>query len=270
LNAVYLYHNIKAGLDLAIVNAERLERYPSIPEEERRLAEDLIFWRGDDPIAAFAAHFKGRQTKVRAAAADLPLDDRLARYIVEGSRDGLIDDLNVALKDRTPLAIINGPLMAGMDEVGRLFNANELIVAEVLQSAEAMKASVRHLEPFMEKSETAAKATILLATVKGDVHDIGKNLVEIILGNNGYRIVNLGIKVAPRCSSSLSSQNRTLLVSPACSSNRHSRWSSPPRICAPPESTCRFWWAARPCRTSSPPRRSRRNIRASSCTPRTR
>jgi 5-methyltetrahydrofolate--homocysteine methyltransferase len=197
LNAVYLYHNVKAGLDLAIVNAERLERYPSIPEEERRLAEDLIFWRGDDPIAAFAAHFKGRQTKVRAAAADLPLDDRLARYIVEGSRDGLIDDLNVALKDRTPLAIINGPLMAGMDEVGRLFNANELIVAEVLQSAEAMKASVRHLEPFMEKSETAAKATILLATVKGDVHDIGKNLVEIILGNNGYRIVNLGIKVAP-------------------------------------------------------------------------
>jgi 5-methyltetrahydrofolate--homocysteine methyltransferase len=197
LNAVYLYHNIKAGLDLAIVNAERLERYPSIPEEERRLAEDLIFWRGNDPIAAFAAHFKGRQTKVRAAAADLPLDDRLARYIVEGSRDGLIDDLNLALKDRTPLAIINGPLMAGMDEVGRLFNANELIVAEVLQSAEAMKASVRHLEPFMEKSETAAKATILLATVKGDVHDIGKNLVEIILGNNGYRIVNLGIKVAP-------------------------------------------------------------------------
>ncbi|MEO5657813.1 MAG: methionine synthase [Nitrospiria bacterium] len=197
LNAVYLYHNVKAGLDLAIVNAERLERYPSIPEEERRLAEDLIFWRGSDPIAAFAAHFKGRQTKVRVSAAELPLDDRLARYIVEGSRDGLIDDLTLALKDRAPLAIINGPLMAGMDEVGRLFNANELIVAEVLQSAEAMKASVRHLESFMEKSDTAAKATILLATVKGDVHDIGKNLVEIILGNNGYRIVNLGIKVAP-------------------------------------------------------------------------
>ncbi len=197
LNAVYLYHNVKAGLDLAIVNAERLERYPSIPEEERRLAEDLIFWRGNDPVAAFAAHFKGRQTKVRAAAADLPLDDRLARYIVEGSRDGLIDDLNLALKDRAPLALINGPLMAGMDEVGRLFNNNELIVAEVLQSAEAMKASVRHLEQFMEKAATASKAKILLATVKGDVHDIGKNLVEIILGNNGYQIVNLGIKVAP-------------------------------------------------------------------------
>jgi 5-methyltetrahydrofolate--homocysteine methyltransferase len=197
LNAVYLYHNVKAGLDLAIVNAERLERYPSIPDEERRLAEDLIFWRGNDPVAAFAAHFKGKQTKVRAAAADLPLDDRLARYIVEGSRDGLIDDLNLALKNRPPLEIINGPLMTGMDEVGRLFNANELIVAEVLQSAEAMKAAVRHLEPFMEKSETASKGKILLATVKGDVHDIGKNLVEIILGNNGYHIVNLGIKVAP-------------------------------------------------------------------------
>jgi len=197
LNAVYLYHNVKAGLDLAIVNAERLERYPSIPEEERRLAEDLIFWRGADPVAAFAAHFKGKQPKARVAAADLPLDDRLARYIVEGSRDGLVDDLNEALKTRAPLGIINGPLMAGMDEVGRLFNANELIVAEVLQSAEAMKAAVRHLEPFLEKSETTSKGKIILATVKGDVHDIGKNLVEIILGNNGYQIVNLGIKVAP-------------------------------------------------------------------------
>jgi 5-methyltetrahydrofolate--homocysteine methyltransferase len=197
LNAVYLYHNVKSGLDLAIVNAERLERYPSIPEEERRLAEDLIFWRGADPVAAFAAHFSGRPAKVRAPKTSLPLDERLARYIVEGSRDGLVDDLNEALKTRAPLAIINGPLMAGMDEVGRLFNNNELIVAEVLQSAEAMKAAVNHLEPFMEKADASSKGKILLATVKGDVHDIGKNLVEIILGNNGYRIVNLGIKVAP-------------------------------------------------------------------------
>ncbi|HET8761040.1 MAG TPA: vitamin B12 dependent-methionine synthase activation domain-containing protein, partial [Nitrospiria bacterium] len=197
LNAVYLYHNVKSGLDLAIVNAERLERYPSIPEEERRLAEDLIFWRGADPVAAFAAHFSGRPAKVRAPKTSLPLDERLARYIVEGSRDGLVDDLNEALTTRAPLAIINGPLMAGMDEVGRLFNNNELIVAEVLQSAEAMKAAVNHLEPFMEKTESSSKGKILLATVKGDVHDIGKNLVEIILGNNGYRIVNLGIKVAP-------------------------------------------------------------------------
>src|SRR5574341_773693 len=197
LNAVYLYHNVKAGLDLAIVNAERLERYPSIPEDERRLAEDLIFWRGADPVAAFASHFKGRQTKVRAAAADLPLDERLARYIVEGSRDGLVADLDEALKTRLPLEIINGPLMTGMDEVGRLFNNNELIVAEVLQSAEAMKAAVRHLEQFMEKSDADNRGKIILATVKGDVHDIGKNLVEIILSNNGYRVINLGIRVLP-------------------------------------------------------------------------
>jgi 5-methyltetrahydrofolate--homocysteine methyltransferase len=196
LNSVFLYHCTKAGLDYAIVNTERLERYPSIPEEERRLAEDLLYMRGDDPVAAFAAHFRDRK-KAPAAASTLTLDERLARYIVEGSRDGLAPDLDLKLKDAAPLDIINGPLMAGMDEVGRLFNDNQLIVAEVLQSAEAMKAAVAHLEPHMEKAESATRGTIVLATVKGDVHDIGKNLVEIILGNNGYRIVNLGIKVPP-------------------------------------------------------------------------
>src|SRR5438046_7176402 len=137
LNAVFLYHCTKAGLDYAIVNTERLERYPSIPEAERRLAEDLIFWRGADPVAAFAAYFSGRQ-EAPPAASTLSLDERLARYIVEGSRDGLIDDLELKRKDAGPLEIINGPLMKGMDEVGRLFNDNQLIVAEVLQSAEAM------------------------------------------------------------------------------------------------------------------------------------
>src|SRR5438876_795990 len=196
LNSVFLYHCTKAGLDYAIVNTERLERYPSIPEEERRLAEDLIYWRGGDPVAAFAAYFREKK-KTPPAASALSLDERLARYIVEGSRDGLIDDLNAKLRDAAPLAIINGPLMRGMDEVGRLFNDNQLIVAEVLQSAEAMKAAVAHLEPFMEKAESATRGTIVLATVKGDVHDIGKNLVEIILSNNGYRVINLGIKVPP-------------------------------------------------------------------------
>jgi len=196
LNAVFLYHGTKAGLDYAIVNTERLERYASIPEEERRLAEDLIFWRGADPVAAFAAHFRGR-TKAAPVASTLSLDERLARYIVEGSRDGLVDDLNEKLRDTAPLDIINGPLMRGMDEVGRLFNDNQLIVAEVLQSAEAMKTAVAHLQPFMEKSDAATRGTFVLATVKGDVHDIGKNLVEIILSNNGYRVINLGIKVPP-------------------------------------------------------------------------
>ncbi len=198
LNSVMLYHCVQAGLDLAIVNSEKLERYPSIPETERRLAEDLLWNRGDDPIAAFAAYFREKKTKpTHAERQSMPLDERLGLYILEGSKDGLIEDLNEALKTRSPLEVINGPLMAGMDEVGRLFNANQMIVAEVLQSAEAMKAAVAHLEPFMDRADSLNKGTMILATVKGDVHDIGKNLVDIILSNNGYRVVNLGIKVPP-------------------------------------------------------------------------
>jgi 5-methyltetrahydrofolate--homocysteine methyltransferase len=198
LNAVFLYHCVQAGLDLAIVNSEKLERYVSIPDEERRLAEDLIWWRGDDPIAAFAAHFRAKTPKATVEErSDLPLDERLARYILEGTKQGLYADLDEALQTRAPLKIINGPLMAGMDEVGRLFGNNEMIVAEVLQSAEAMKAAVGHLEPHMEKTDSALKGRIVLATVKGDVHDIGKNLVDIILSNNGFKVINLGIKVPP-------------------------------------------------------------------------
>ncbi|MCA1610353.1 MAG: methionine synthase [Acidobacteria bacterium] len=198
LNSVFLFHCVKAGLDLAIVNSERIMRYPSIPDEEKRLAEDLLFSRGEDPVAAFAAHFKAKGSTPRTAArAGTPLE-RLPRYILEGSKEGLVEDLEaVRTGGMSPLDIINGPLMDGMREVGRLFNANELIVAEVLQSAESMKASVNHLEQFMEKATDSRKGKILLATVKGDVHDIGKNLVEIILSNNGYEVVNLGIKVPP-------------------------------------------------------------------------
>ncbi|HEV8440353.1 MAG TPA: homocysteine S-methyltransferase family protein, partial [Methylomirabilota bacterium] len=141
LNGVFLYHCTKAGLDYAIINTERLERYPSIPEDERRLAEDLLENRGPDPVAAFAAHFRDR-VKSAPPRETLALDERLARYIVEGSRDGLLEDLDEKLREAAPLDIINGPLMRGMDEVGRLFNDNQLIVAEVLQSAEAMKAAV--------------------------------------------------------------------------------------------------------------------------------
>jgi 5-methyltetrahydrofolate--homocysteine methyltransferase len=197
LNSVFLYHCTKAGLDLAIVNSEKLERYPSIPEGERRLAEDLLWNRGADPIAAFAAHFRAAGPRSRKSSPDLPLDERLAGYIIEGSKEGLIADLELKLKEAAPLDIINGPLMTGMGEVGRLFNNNELIVAEVLQSAEAMKAAVSHLEQFMEKSDTSSRGRVILATVKGDVHDIGKNLVDIILSNNGFDVINLGIKVPP-------------------------------------------------------------------------
>lgn len=198
LNAVFLYHCVKAGLTYAIVNSEKLERYASMDKAELQLAEDLIFWRGADPVAAFAAAFRDKKPANAAPKATLPLDERLPLYVIEGTKDGLTDDLDALLaRGDKPLEIINGPLMAGMSEVGRLFNANQLIVAEVLQSAEAMKAAVSHLEPYLDKNETAAKGKMLLATVKGDVHDIGKNLVEIILANNGFEVINLGIKVGP-------------------------------------------------------------------------
>ncbi len=220
VNSVFLYYCTKAGLDLAIVNAEKLERFASIPEEERHLTEKLLFntppetmpcvpvdWREQTPeqraeinqihIAAISEFFRGAQGRQKAKAADLPLDARLANYIIEGTKEGLLADLALKRDEGAePLDIVNGPLMAGMAEVGRLFNNNELIVAEVLQSAEAMKAAVNYLEQFMEKSDTAARGKIVLATVKGDVHDIGKNLVEIILSNNGYTVINLGIKIA--------------------------------------------------------------------------
>jgi 5-methyltetrahydrofolate--homocysteine methyltransferase len=231
VNSVFLYYCTIAGLDLAIVNTERLERFPSIPEQERALAENLLFnhppksvpadhpladllraapddWRAQSReqkialnqfhIAAITEHFRTAKKREKLKAADLPLDERLANYILEGTRDGLIEDLDrKRAEGAAPLDIINGPLMAGMKEVGRRFNDNELIVAEVLQSAEAMKAAVSHLEQFMEKSETAVRGKVILATVKGDVHDIGKNLVEIIFKNNGYEVINLGIKVPP-------------------------------------------------------------------------
>ncbi|MCS6885141.1 MAG: methionine synthase [Acidobacteriota bacterium] len=194
LNSVFLYHAVKAGLDLAIVNTQRLERYPSIPAEQRKLCEDLIFWRGSDPVAAFSAYFKERHKTV-VKKEHKTCEQRLVDNIVQGSKEGLFDNLKEALGRYSPLEIINGPLMDGMNEVGRLFNNNELIVAEVLQSAEVMKAAVAFLEPLMPKGGATGKGRVILATVKGDVHDIGKNLVEIILANNGYEVINLGIKV---------------------------------------------------------------------------
>ena len=199
LNAVFLYHCVQAGLDMAIVNSELLQRYTSIPEEERKLSEDLLWNRGEDPIAAFAAHFRDKAPKAtEEERRNLPLDERLALAVIEGTKEGLAEDLDEALLESAPLDIINGPLMAGMAEVGRQFNANELIVAEVLQSAESMKFAVARLETHMDRADSAVRGKIVLATVKGDVHDIGKNLVDIILSNNGYQVINLGIKVPPQ------------------------------------------------------------------------
>ncbi|MBI4178916.1 methionine synthase [bacterium] len=199
LNSVFLYLATKAGLDMAIVNSKRVMRYASISDAEKKLCEDVLYRGADEDIAAFAAFYK--EAKPRVTVDELkkrPLEERLGHYIIVGTKEGLIPDLEEALqKYPDPLDIINGPLMAGMAEVGRLFNANELIVAEVLQSAESMKAAVSHLEPHMKKSAAGGKGKVILATVKGDVHDIGKNLVEIILSNNGYQVINLGIKCAP-------------------------------------------------------------------------
>jgi 5-methyltetrahydrofolate--homocysteine methyltransferase len=202
LNTVFLHKCFEAGLDMAIVNAEKLERVTHLPAEEVALCERLLLAGPEDydgALSAFSDHFKGKAGKKAAPSrrAELPLDERLASNVIEGSKEGLIEDLDLALVDRKPLDIVNGPLMAGMTEVGRLFGLNQLIVAEVLQSAEVMKAAVAHLEQFMEKMSDSTKAKMLLATVRGDVHDIGKNLVEIILSNNGFAVVNLGIKVPP-------------------------------------------------------------------------
>ncbi|SDO34848.1 methionine synthase [Alkalicoccus daliensis] len=199
LNAAFTYHCTRAGLDYAIVNTEKLERYGSVSDEEKLLADELLFHTNDETLATFTAFYRKKKPKAEQAASTMTLEERLAGYIVEGTKEGLYADLDKALEAYDePLSIINGPLMAGMDKVGKLFNDNELIVAEVLQSAEAMKAAVAHLEPHMEeKKDDRGKGKVILATVKGDVHDIGKNLVEIILKNNGFQIVNLGIKVAP-------------------------------------------------------------------------
>jgi len=200
LNAVFLYHCTQAGLDYAIVNTEKLERFASIPEEEIKLADDLLFKTNDETLQTFTEFYRGKKKEKKVDASTLTLEERLASYVIEGTKEGLIPDLDQALqKFDDPLDIINGPLMDGMSEVGRLFNLNQLIVAEVLQSAEVMKASVAHLEPYMEKKEDdTGKGKVILATVKGDVHDIGKNLVDIILSNNGFRVVDLGIKVTPQ------------------------------------------------------------------------
>lgn len=195
LNSVFLHDCSKAGLDLAIVNSERLVRYATISEEEKALCRHLIEFDTPDPVADFVAHFRSKKVITQAIdPSTLSMEERLEVNIVQGTKESLIDNLDLALTTLDPLGVINGPLMRAMDIVGKMFNDNELIVAEVLQSAEVMKAAVSYLEPKMSKEDISVRGTMLLATVKGDVHDIGKNLVQIILGNNGYKVIDLGIK----------------------------------------------------------------------------
>lgn len=202
LNSVFLYECVQAGLDTAIVNSEKLVRYATITDEEKKLCMDLLDYNtadGNDPIGNFVAYFRDKQVqeKPKADRSKLTIEEKLRINIVEGTKEYLIENLDEALKKWDPFGVINNPLMAAMDIVGKMFNDNELIVAEVLQSAEAMKAAVAYLEQFMDKEDVDVRGTMVLATVKGDVHDIGKNLVQIILSNNGYKIIDLGIKCPP-------------------------------------------------------------------------
>ncbi|HKS89335.1 MAG TPA: methionine synthase [Stellaceae bacterium] len=198
LNSVFLQHALDRGLTGAILHFSKILPLHRIPEEEVRVAEDLIFDRrrdGYDPLQAFIALFEDRiAEKSEKKGRPEKLEERLAQRIVDGDRQGLEADLDLAMQSYKPLDIINDILLSGMKTVGDLFGAGKMQLPFVLQSAETMKAAVKHLEPFMERVAGQEKGTVVLATVRGDVHDIGKNLVDIILTNNGYRVVNLGIK----------------------------------------------------------------------------
>ncbi|MFJ6213568.1 methionine synthase [Streptomyces sp. NPDC092296] len=202
LNSVFLHECVEAGLDSAIVHASKILPMARIPEEQREVALDLVHDRrreGYDPLQRFLQLFEGVDAKsVKAGKAEelaaLPLNERLQARIVDGERNGLEADLDEALAARPALEIVNEVLLEGMKTVGELFGSGQMQLPFVLQSAEVMKTAVAYLEPHMEKSDNQGKGTIVLATVKGDVHDIGKNLVDIILSNNGYTVVNLGIK----------------------------------------------------------------------------
>ncbi len=203
LNSVFLHECQKAGLTSAIVHASKIVPMHRIPDEQRECALDLIYDRrrdGYDPLTALLEMFDGVEahgggaTRLELLMA-LPLTERLKRRIIDGEKNGLENDLDEAMAaGQAPLRIVNDVLLDGMKVVGELFGSGEMQLPFVLQSAEVMKAAVAYLEPHMEKADTVGKGKIVLATVKGDVHDIGKNLVDIILSNNGYTVVNLGIK----------------------------------------------------------------------------
>ncbi|WP_406252208.1 methionine synthase [Streptomyces atratus] len=202
LNSVFLDECVKAGLDSAIVHASKILPIARLEEEQVEVALDLIYDRRAedyDPLQKLMELFEGVSTKsMKAGKAEellaLPLEERLQRRIIDGEKNGLESDLDEALQTRPALDIVNDTLLEGMKVVGELFGSGQMQLPFVLQSAEVMKTAVAYLEPHMEKSDAEGKGTIVLATVRGDVHDIGKNLVDIILSNNGYNVVNLGIK----------------------------------------------------------------------------
>ena len=199
LNSVYLYEALNRGLDSAILHPAKILPLSRITEEQKQATLDLIYDRreGGDPLLRFISVFEGLEgdkTEARKDLSLLPLDERLKTRIIDGNRNGMEADLDEAMAKWPPLEIVNTSLLEGMKVVGDLFGSGEMQLPFVLQSAETMKAAVAYLEPHMEKASEGGKGKIVLATVKGDVHDIGKNLVDIILTNNGYTVVNLGIR----------------------------------------------------------------------------
>jgi len=196
LNSIFLHEAVEAGLNTAIVDAAKVLPYASISEEDRKICFDLLFNRHPDALMAFIDYFEQAVDQDEGEAEDsLTLEEQLHQKVLKGDKEGL-EDLLTSLRGRwQPLDIINNLLVPAMREVGELFGRGDLLLPFVLQSAEVMKQSVSLLEPFMEKLSDEGRTSILLATVAGDVHDIGKNLVDIILTNNGYKVHNLGIKV---------------------------------------------------------------------------
>ncbi|HXW76144.1 MAG TPA: homocysteine S-methyltransferase family protein, partial [Candidatus Eremiobacteraceae bacterium] len=201
VNSVFLYHCVEAGLDLAIVNPKDITPYPLVMADERELAEDLIFNRRPDALARVIARFEGRGASNGSAAvveeddSALPVNERIHRRILMRKKEGIEALLDEALTTQTPVELLNGCLLGAMKDVGDKFGAGELILPFVLQSAEVMKKAVAYLEQFLEKSDAYTKGVVVLATVFGDVHDIGKNLVHTILANNGYTVHDLGKQV---------------------------------------------------------------------------
>jgi len=200
LNSVFLHECVEAGLDAAIVHAARIMPLNRIEEHQREVALDLVYDRrrdGYDPLQELLAIFEDvSATEIeKEDRSGWPVEERLKHRIIDGDRDGLEPDLDEALVSRSALEIVNDVLLSGMKVVGELFASGEMQLPFVLQSAECMKTAVAYLEPHMEKSDQGGKGRVVLGTVKGDVHDIGKNLVDIILTNNGYEVHNLGIKI---------------------------------------------------------------------------
>jgi len=194
LNSIYLDQCRRVGLDCAIVPTSKILPLSSIPSEQIDAAMNLIWDNGENPLEAYLALFEGATARPTETIEDLPVETRLRRHILDGLSSGLEEDLRQAVETKPALAIINEDLLAAMKEVGERFGSGAMQLPFVLKSAEVMKKAVTFLEPHLDRIEGSGKGTLVLATVRGDVHDIGKNLVDIILTNNGYRVVNLGIK----------------------------------------------------------------------------